>query len=295
MKRFLFISVLGLFGIGLFGQQIPSLTQYYFNHYAINPAATGITEDLPLAFSYRKLWAGIDESPSVQYLSGHMNVAESMGAGVKVFNYTAGPYRKTGVELSYSYHLELNRDLKLAFGLSGLFYQFNLNKSELSFKNPDDNVLITSEDNMIVPDASFGTYLYSDVFYVGISVPQLIERNIDLKSDNILQEKQVRHYYLMGGYNYIVNRDLTLKPSVLLKFIEAGLFQVDVNAILEYKETFIGGISFRSSDAIIVQLGFKYEEILFGYAYDIPIAGMRGSTFGSHEVFVSYTLPNFIK
>ena len=193
MKRILLAAIVGVFGAGLFAQQIPSLTQYYFNHYSVNPAATGHTEDLSLAFSYRKLWTGIEESPSVQYLSGQMSIAQSMGAGLRIFNYMAGPLRKTGLELTYSYHLELNPDLKLSFGLSGLIYQFYLDKTTLIFEDPNDDVLLAGEDKMIVPDASFGTYLYSDNFYVGLSAPQLIGRNIDLKSDNILQEKQVRH------------------------------------------------------------------------------------------------------
>jgi len=292
-KHLLFFTILSL-SFGLYGQQIPPLSQYMYNHYSINPAATGITGELPLSFTYRKIWAGISESPSVQYLSGNMNVAESMGAGVNIFNYQAGPLRKTGIELTYSYHLELNPEMKLAFGLSGLIYQFNLKKSELNVEDPNDPIF-TGEEKMIIPDASFGTYLYGANYYVGLAVPQLFNRNIDLKSDNILQEKQVRHYYLLGGYDFKINQDLMLKPSVLLKFIEAGLFQADINAQLEYKDAFIFGLSYRSSDAIVFRLGFKYEDLLFGYSYDLCISGLSASTFGSHEIYVRYTLPNFIR
>ncbi len=281
-------------GAGLYGQQIPTQTQYYFNHYAVNPAATGTTDDLPLSFSYRKMWAGISESPSIQYLSGHMRLADDMGAGAKLFNYTAGPLRKTGAEFTYSYHLQFANESRLAFGLSALLYQFNLNRSELTFEEQDDLVLSSGKDNMLIPDASFGTYYYADNYFVGLSVPQLLGRNIDLKSDKVLEQKQVRHYNLMGGYTFVVNRDITFKPSMLLKFIETGVFQADINALMEYQETFIGGISYRSSDALIFQFGFNYEKLFFGYSYDMPIAGMRGATFGSHEVLLRMSLPNLL-
>ncbi len=294
MRRYVLLFAGLLVGSGLYSQQIPPLSQYMYNHYVINPAATGISDDLPLSFSYRKMWAGITGSPSLQYLSGNMNIAKSMGAGVNIFNYQAGPLRKTGLELTYSYHIEINPDLQLAFGLSGLIYQFNLKKSELTVEDPDDPIF-AGEDKMIVPDANFGTYLYSENYYLGLSVPQLVNRNIDLKSDNVLQEKQVRHYYLFGGYNFEINRELILKPSVLFKLIEAGLFQVDINTQLEYKDAFIFGLSFRSSEAVIFQLGFKYEELLFGYSYDLTISGLNASTFGSHEIYLRYTLPNFLK
>ena len=295
MKRFLPICILTILVFSsIKAQQIPPLSQYSLNPYAINPAAIATNDQLQLAFTYRKLWAGIDGSPTIQFLSGNMKVANAMGAGMKIFNYQAGPMRKTGVELTYSYHLEINTETRLAFGLSGLIYQFYLKKSDLEVEDPNDPVF-AGEDKMIVPDASFGTYLYGENYFVGLSVPQLINRNIDLKSDNILQEKQVRHYYLFGGYNFEINQDLMLKPSLLFKFIEAGLFQVDVNTQVVYKDAFIFGLSYRSSDAIVFQLGFHYEELLIGYSYDLSISGLNVSTFGSHEIYARYTLPNFLQ
>jgi type IX secretion system PorP/SprF family membrane protein len=295
MKKYIIIAFLAVASMQLSAQQIPSTSQYYFNHYTMNPAATGTSDFLPLAFSYRKMWTGIDQSPSVIYFSGEMSVAKSMGAGVKFYNYSAGPLRKTGAELTYSYHIEFSPEMHLAFGLSGMFYQFHLAKSDLSFEDPNDPIQMSGEEQMIVPDVSFGTYFYGDNYFVGLSVPHLVNRNIDLKSDNILQEKQVRHYYLFGGYDFEVNPDLKIKSSALIKFIEAGLFQVDINALVEYRESFLGGISFRSSDALVFQLGFKYDDIFVGYAYDLAIGSMRGNTFGSHEVFLRYNLPNFIR
>jgi hypothetical protein len=63
----------------------------------------------------------------------------------------------------------------------------------------DDEVFM-GQEQMFVPDASIGTYLYGKKYYVGLSVPQVFQRNIDLKDDIILEQKQVRHYYLHGGY-----------------------------------------------------------------------------------------------
>lgn len=295
MKKYIVISVLSLLTAGLSAQQIPLLSQYTLNHYSINPAATGVDEDaLPLAFTYRKQWAGINGSPSTQYLSADMNVARAMGVGLKFYNYQAGPLRKTGAELTYSYHIELNTENKLAFGLSGLIYQFYLDKSKMTIEDPNDQVF-SGVDQMVVADASFGTYLYGDQYFVGISVPQLFNRNVDLKTDKVLQEKQVRHYYLFGGYNFFLNRYFTLEPSLMFKFVESGLWQVDVNARAEYKNMFSLGVSFRSYESIIVMLGFKYEEFYIGYSYDFAIGGINVSTFGSHEVLLIYTFPNFIR
>jgi type IX secretion system PorP/SprF family membrane protein len=294
IPKFLLILLLCIPGGKGYAQQMPAYSLYNLNHYLLNPAATGITDRVPLAFSYRKMWAGVNHSPSLQYVSGDMLVAGNMGVGAKLFNYTAGPLRKTGLEGTYSYHLALGSgDTKLSFGLSLLLYQFYLNKADLKVEDIDDEVFMGREQ-MFVPDASVGTYLYGKNYFVGLSVPQLFQRNIDLKSDIILQEKQVRHYYLHGGYRFDAGSDITLEPSLLFKFIEAGIFQVDVNALATYKNMVNFGISYRSSDAVVFQLGYKSDNFVVGYAYDLVISGLGSNTWGSHEIMLSYIIDNFL-
>src|SRR5512133_78239 len=77
-------------------QQIPNFSLYNMNHYLVNPAATGITDRMPVSLSYRKIWAGMTNAPSVQYLSANTKVAPEMGVGARIFNFQAGPLRKTG-------------------------------------------------------------------------------------------------------------------------------------------------------------------------------------------------------
>lgn len=279
---------------GLNAQQLPFFSQYMHNPYSINPAATGINDQLNLAASFHKQWVSIPGSPSVQYISGHMKVHEEMGAGIKFINYKADRLGKTGAELTYSYHLKVQEGLNLSFGLSGLLYQFRLDKSGMSMENEDDNVLTNGSDKMFVIDATFGTYLYSDKYYVGLAIPQLVNRNVDLKSDGIIQEKQVRHYYLHGGYTFDLNPDFTLEPSLLFKFMESGLFQVDINAMLEYKKMALLGLSLRTSDAFVVQVGYRYQDFRIGYSYDITISKLKGISAGSHEILLIYNFKNFV-
>ncbi len=276
-------------------QQIPSLSQYTLNHYAINPAATGITEKIPVAFTYRKLWAGIRESPSIQYLSGDMQFAEDMGAGMKIFNYQTGPLRKTGIEGTYSYHIEVSSSgTRLSFGLSALLYQLYLDKSNFTIETPDDPVFLGT-DKMIVPDASFGMYLYGEKYFAGISVPQLFNRNVDLKTDRILQQKQVRHYYLQGGYMFDLGTDFKLEPSLLFKFVEAGLFQADINTRLIFRDMLLTGLSYRTSEALVIQLGYQNKDLVTGYSFDLTLNGLNAKTFGSHEIFLMYRFASFVK
>lgn len=275
-----------------FAQQIPNFSLYNMNHYLVNPAATGLTDKIPVSLSYRKMYAGFTNSPSIQYLSANGKVGADMGVGARIFNFQAGPLSKTGIEGTYSYHISLGGgETKLAFGLSVFLYQFKVNSSELFVEDITDEVFM-GNNQMFVPDAGVGTYLYGTNYYVGLSVPQLFQRNIDLKDDVILQQKQVRHYYLHGGYIFEAGADFKIEPSALLKFVESGIFQADINALVTYKDMVNFGVSYRTEDALVFQVGYKNPDLFIGYAYDLIISGMR-NTWGSHEILFTYSFDNF--
>jgi type IX secretion system PorP/SprF family membrane protein len=295
MRRLILIFITLTTGLSISAQQLILNSQYMLNQYEINPAVAGSSDGLPLSFTFRKLWAGVDGSPSIQTLTGHMEVAEHMGAGARIFNVISGPLRKTGFEATYAYHLPLNGgDQKLAFGLSGLIYQYALDVQSLTLEDPSDPALLEAE-NMFVPDVNFGTYFYGSNYYVGLAVPQLLSMKIDLKTDKYLEQRQVRHYFLHGGYNYRINEQFSIEPSTLLKFIEAGIFQADINVRGTYMDMVSLGLSYRTSDAIGIQLGYQKDGLIFGYAFDLTLSDIKTQSAGSHEIIFIYTLSNFLR
>lgn len=296
MRRLILIFITLTIGLSISSaQQLILNSQYMLNQYEINPAVAGSSDGLPLAFTFRKLWAGLDGSPSIQTLTGHMEVAEHMGVGMRLFNVTTGPLRRSGFEATYAYHLPLGAGgRKLAFGLSGLMYQYALDVQNLNLEDPSDPALLEAE-NMFVPDVNFGMYLYGPEYYVGLAVPQLLSRRIDLKTDKILEQKQVRHYFLHGGYNYRINEQFSIEPSTLLKFIEAGIFQADINVRGTYMDMVSLGLSYRTSDAVGIQLGYHKDGMIFGYAFDLTLSDIRTQSAGSHEIMLIYTLSNFLR
>ncbi len=295
MRRLILIFTILVIGWCVTAQQLILNSQYMLNQYEINPAVAGSSDGLPLAFTFRKLWAGIDGSPSIQTLTGHMEVAEHMGVGMRLFNVTTGPLRRSGFEATYAYHLPLNGgDQKLAFGLSGLIYQYALDIQNLNLEDPSDPALLEAE-NMFVPDVNFGMYFYGPDYYVGLAVPQLLSMKIDLKTDKILEQRQVRHYFLHGGYNYRINEQFSIEPSTLLKFIEAGIFQADINVRGTYMDMVSLGLSYRTSDAVGIQLGYQKDGLIFGYAFDLTLSDIRTQSAGSHEIMLIYKLGNFLR
>ena len=108
MKRIAIIIIASVFALQGYSQQINTYSQYMQDKYAVNPAVAGSSLYSPLNFSYKQFWTGINDAPSMQTLSGHVRIYDEVGIGGKVFNYSAGPIGKTGIEGTYAYNLALN-------------------------------------------------------------------------------------------------------------------------------------------------------------------------------------------
>ncbi len=95
--------------------------------------------------------------------------------------------------------------------------------------------------------------------------------------------KMERNYYLIGGYDFELNRDLVLSPSTLLKYAENGKFQADITGKLIFQQSYWGGITYRTGQSIIILAGVSVDKLIFGYAYDIGMNSLTMHSYGTHE------------
>ena len=92
-----------------------------------------------------------------------------------------------------------------------------------------------------------------------------------------------RNYYLIGGYDFQPNRDLSISPSVLLKYAENGKFQADITSKIVFQQSYWGGLTYRTGQSIILLLGVSVDKFIFGYAYDIGLNSIQKHSYGTHE------------
>jgi type IX secretion system PorP/SprF family membrane protein len=285
LKKYWLIVVVLLLKYGVNAQQIPTLSQFMENNYMVNPAVAGTKTYSPLVFNYKRWWSGMDDAPAMQSISSHFQASDNVGLGGKIFNYATGPLSKMGMEATYAYQLKIGSNgAKLSLGLSAQLYQVYLNKSLLKLEEQDDNALIFGSEKLITPDAAFGAYFYNQHYYVGLSAYQLFNRKVDMMTDNILENRQVRHYFLTAGYTYDINNNYSLEPTLLAKFIEAGISQAEINIKGVYKQAFWIGLGYRTGDAAIINAGIRKDRFVFGYAYDYSLNEIRKHSIGSHEL-----------
>lgn len=292
LKKLLIVLPLLFITVVTHAQQLDSYSMFYNDLYFVNPAYAGVTDGLMLSSAIKQKWSGFQGAPSFQTLEGHTRFSDDMGAGGRIFNYSAGMERRTGVEGTYAYRLHLNGSMYLSMALSATLFQYSLNKTLVFAKDNDDLTLLYSRDKMIVPDFNFGMIFYDEDkhYYTGISVYDLMGRKITLLNSENLENRQLRYYNFTGGYFMDINDKISLESALLLKFTELGYIQFDVNVTGTFMKMFSVGVSYRTDNAVVAMMGLKAGNFRFGYAYDYTLMDIGKYSVGSHEIFLSYRL-----
>ena len=273
----------------LLAQQMPHFTQYLLNDYVINPAIGGSKNYFESKLNHREQWVGITDAPRTNVLSLHGPLEnKKMGVGGYLFSDVLGPTRLSGARLSYSYHLQVTQDYKVSLGLSGGVLQYLIDGAKISTQETGDIALSSGVQSVYVPDAGFGVYLYSDNLFFSISAPQIIPVKLQFfENYKETQSKLVNHYYVMGGYRFDINNDITIEPSFLVKYVVPVPPQFEVSARAFYKRNIWVSSTFRSQDAINFALGYSFQNnILVGYSYDYTTSNLRNYSSGTHEVML---------
>ena len=88
-----------------------------------------------------------------------------------------------------------------------------------------------------------------------------------------------RHYFLISGYNYEINSQFSLHPSIYLKH-DGATSQLDVNTNLIYNNKMWSGVSYRIDEGVIILAGMNINENLrFGVGYDVTIVNPMSNSF----------------
>lgn len=293
--RYTFIVLIGILGcLQLNAQQEMMVSQYMFNGLFINPAYAGSHPYSEATALYRTQWTGFDGAPKTQTfgIDGPLS-SETMGLGLTVIHDRLGDTRQTEVFANWSYHLFLDSDAKtkLSFGLRAGFSDYSANLSETKVFDPGDPIFSNDQSNAFVPKFGAGAYLYSSLWYIGISVPTIFaaDKNVRFQISDESDRYFKPHTYLTSGYFFKTSANFAVKPSVLIKYVTGAPLQVDLNCNLLIKNIFWVGASFRLGDAIIGILEYNIgENVRIGYAYDFTTSQLSKYNNGSHEIMLSF-------
>ncbi|WP_127018483.1 type IX secretion system membrane protein PorP/SprF [Flagellimonas beolgyonensis] len=285
-----------LFGMALTGianaQQDAQYTQYMYNTVSVNPAYAGSRGHLSIAGLYRNQWLGLDGAPETQTLNIHTPVGyRGVGLGLSIVNDKIGPTSETYFDVDFSYTIQTSFEGRLSFGLKGSAHMLDIRYSELDEFEVDPQLQSQQDiQNKFSPNLGAGVYYHTDKFYVGLSVPRILETT-HFDSSSVSTAKELMNYYFITGYVWDLNPFLKFKPTLLTKVVQGAPIQVDLSANFMFNERFIAGAAYRWDAAFSGLLGFMLsDQMMVGLAYDREITELGAATFndGSFEIILRY-------
>lgn len=282
-------------------QQDPHYTQYMYNMSVMNPAYAGSKESLSLGLLYRKQWVEIEDAPTTATFFGHSPVGKNVGLGLSVISDKIGPVEENNIYGDFSYTLNLGGEHKLAFGIkTGLTLHKVGLYSEIGdghVPDPDDPAFAENISNTYFNIGS-GLFYYTDKYYVGFSVPNMLKsKHLDLSVNGGEYEfgSETSHYFFTGGYVFDLNETIKFKPFFMLKSAFSAPTSLDLSTNFLFNEKFEVGATYRLDDSFGAMANYAVlPNLRIGYAYDHIVSDLKVTTPSSHEIILLWDV-NFSK
>ena len=290
----------------VFGQQLPLYSQYLYNKFLINPAVAGSDGYTSLNLTAREQWVGYAGAPRTFSVSWQTRVLKKkfsirqtrskrevfrpqtdgrVGFGGYVFSDRNGLIQRTGFQASYAYHTWVERSTQLSFGLALTGYYYKIDEKQINFEDPNEPWLNNDlRRGIFVPDVAF---VLNAKYSVGFSATQLSEASAKIGGPGYKNFTMSRQYYLFGSYDFSQGANNVIQPSFLVQMSEQWKPQIDMGVSYFYNEGFWAGLAYRTSGALIANIGFKYQNIYFGYAFDYTLQEIQRITYGTHEITIA--------
>nr|WP_319398689.1 type IX secretion system membrane protein PorP/SprF [uncultured Carboxylicivirga sp.] len=288
-KKTYILFLLCILSAKVMAQLEPLSTQYMHSQLMINPGYAGVRNAFSVNLMARHQWMGLDGAPVNYNVSIHSPLNKSMvSLGGALNSYQVGPVQNNRFNFYYSYLVRLRYNMFLSMGVTAIANHYGFKGDDWKVIDPEDPNFVGASQNSFKPNVGAGAFLYTPNFYFGFSVPQVIDSYFKSKdSDQIISEVK-RHYYISTGYGFSINKEFYLKPSTLARFIENGMYSIDANVQLLYKELFSVGVSYRINTAVAFVGGFRISDyVSMHYSYDLSTAP-EGISKGSHEITLSF-------
>lgn len=292
-KGFIVVFLLLLSG-AVKAQQDPMFTQYNFNAQIINPAYAGTWESMGFLALGRYQWLGMPGAPTTYTFSIQSPTRnEKVALGLNLINDQIGREQRLSLFGDYSYRVKLSDQTYLRLGLKFGVTNYNNVLSNYAQNDEDgrDPVSEGEIDVRYMPNYGVGAFIYSERYYIGISVPKVMKNEFKNNFANFSSESEIRNFFLLAGYVFNLSNDVKFKPTFLTKAVWGAPAEFDFSANILLKDKIWIGSTYRTGDSFgfITQWVFD-KKLRIGYGIDYTTTPLRNFHNGSHEIMVSYEL-----
>ena len=294
-------------------------SQYYNAPVLLNPANTALMPDYDYRFgaNFRNQWATVPVPYSTTSVFGDFKVASQksssnnwLGIGLAYFNDKAGDgnLALNQIEGSVAYHLSLNYQSLLSFGLSGAYTQRSVNFDNLTFDSQWDgfsfNTSLPNAEKIGILKTNYSTvgaglnysYFPNDNFYLKLgfamaNINQPVESFYGDKNQIAMRPTANAEATIQSSSNLIITPSIYYTEQLsAYELIYGSEFQVRLKGS-EYKTSeLILGIYNRFGESVIGVAGFQYNGIQFTASYDFTVSSLApyNSGYGALEFSLIY-------
>lgn len=300
--RILFYTILFLFfSLAVNAQQEALFSQFFSQKTIANPGAVG-SQGLPyLSAIHRQQWVGLDGAPVTQAFTFDAPVfANRVGLGLTVINDQIGFFKGTYINAAYAYRLVFGNGT-LGVGMQGTYRHQRADWGEA--ETITQRVDPTAGEDMAVPlfNVGAGTHFENDRFFVGVSVPYILEKSFTKKYKGIVEDftGTTPHLFINAGWVIPITADLRLRPAFASRVVKNTPPGFDLHFSVGFLENsrLWTGATLRwgqsklatAGDALSLMSQYQISEKLnVGFAYDLSINGLQQQTAGTFELMVGY-------
>ena len=308
MVRIKFSIILSLFlaATGLYAQQYPVYTQYFFNEYMVNSAVAGTEDYTPIRLTYRDQWSGFTDSkgdnvaPKTLAFSAHTPLTDNMAVGGFVYSDKTGPITQTASQFSVGWRACLSKQscfwdrkkfISLSLGARAIQFAYDdlatTNYNEY-FGLEQDPILLNITETDFLLNFTVASYFYTEYLYAGFSGQNLFSRALKVETNPDFENIMSPEYNMVVGAYIPVSQDkaFAVEPSILTKTTDWSGTQIDISTRVIYLDNVWAGLSYRTAqNAYAFMFGLDFGDNMFlGYSYDTSVDGISGYSNGSHEI-----------
>lgn len=297
LRNIVLMLVITMMTCDLYAQQAPMFTNYSKSYATVNPGFYGLSEGVNVNSIYRDQYTGFNDwstgervSPRTFLISADLPIpAIAGGLGLSVVKDKIGFEDNVGVNLGYSYHLDLGSGT-MGIGLALNFTNRTVDFSQAKPLEEGDPSIPSGKQTDMLFDGNFGLfYMIPDQFYVAASVTSFLETKGKVLTSNATSSASFvgdRTLYFVAGYEFHFRNSLFMLNPETCVMTDIANTQFNVGLKLWYNEKFYFGTNYRYQESVAVMAGLNIKGFVLSYAYDISTMGLGLK--GSHEISLSY-------
>ncbi|MGF7082765.1 PorP/SprF family type IX secretion system membrane protein [Mucilaginibacter sp. UYCu711] len=290
-KFYLILITLVTFG-QVQAQDYYSSSQYMNNLTPINSAYSLLSENGSITSTIKKQWINLPGSPTTFTFNAQIPIESINSAtGLTVMDSQLAVEELTEVNAFYAKSVQLSQNYRLGVAINAGIRRYVANYSSLDSSDP----LFVNDVRKNQPNVGFCIMLYTNNFYVGLSMPEFSIKSLGSAS---IDDK----LYFKNRYNFTaacllnISQGIDFKPAGLFTYVSGSPIMSEVSGTFFFNRVLGMGLDLKSNNKLAGILSVGLAKFSVGYSYQFGVASnnLGGTNFSTHEIALSYNFGKYL-